>query len=268
VKLPAWTFDSQADYRARREFLSYSTAKHGIEQSLAHLRAYEMAPREATAAMILGTAIHAATLEPEEFRSRYLIAPKVDRRTKDGKAEWESFLTHAVGREVIPADDHQVADQAAAAVRAHPLAGELIADATIESSIYWQDEESGVLCKARPDAYCQKTGTLVDLKSTLSASPREFSRSIFSMGYHRQLAFYRMALEAVGFPVNRVVLIAVEKAPPFGVNVFELEHDSLALGAHQIREFFPKYAAAKAADHWPGYSVETHKVSPPTWAFE
>lgn len=266
MNLPAWRFDPAQEYHARKDFLSSSMISRGVV-SLAHLRAYLDTPSEPTPAMLLGSLIHTATLEPEEFAARYLVAPKVDRRTKEGKAEWDAFQAQAGGREVVSQDDHNTASRCATAVRRHPVAGELLAGCKAESSVYWQDEKTGVLCKARPDAFNPDTGVLLDLKSTTDAGPR-FIRDIFSMGYHRQLAFYSMALEAIGFPVSRVVLIAVEKTPPFQVGLFELDAVSLALGAHRVREFLPKYAAAKAADTWPGYPVEIQKVTPPAWAFE
>ena len=50
---------------------------------------YEVAmnePVEETEAMILGSAIHCAILEPDCFNDRYAVLPKIDLRTTIGKA--------------------------------------------------------------------------------------------------------------------------------------------------------------------------------------
>ena len=41
---------------------------------------------EQTPAMVFGNLLHCLVLEPEDFESTYAVAPKVDKRTKDGKA--------------------------------------------------------------------------------------------------------------------------------------------------------------------------------------
>ena len=69
--------------------------KSGIVQlakSPAHFHEwYHAANEEPTKAMVIGTAIHTAILEPDKYDQSIIIAPQVDRRTKDGKAEWATF---------------------------------------------------------------------------------------------------------------------------------------------------------------------------------
>ena len=70
----------------------YTDAK-GIRSSLlkqilitpAHYQFALQHPKETTAAMSLGTALHAALLEPAAFDAAFAVVPKVDRRTRDGK---------------------------------------------------------------------------------------------------------------------------------------------------------------------------------------
>lgn len=266
MELPSWTFDRAEDYHARKDFLSSGRIKLGM-RSLAHIKAAMEEPQEQTPAMALGSLIHTATLEPETLDQLYAVSPKFDRRTKDGKAQAEAFEQSAQGKIVVSEDDMKVALGCAGRVRSHSVASEILDGAKVESSVYWQHEETGLLCKARPDAYHPDTGTLIDLKSTQDAGPK-FVRDLFSMNYHVQLAFYAMAIEAIGFTVARVVIIAVEKAPPFEVGLYELDADTIALGAHKVREFLPRYAEALKTDVWPGYPRQIQKVSPPAWAFE
>ncbi len=76
-----------------------------IARSPAHYRAQKAAPREATPAMIIGSAFHTATLEPEKFDLEFAVAPEgIDRRTKAGKEEWAAFEAASAGKTVLKAE--------------------------------------------------------------------------------------------------------------------------------------------------------------------
>ena len=64
-----------------------------FERSAAHAR-YEFLNPKATQATDEGGAIHAVTLEPSCLEERYAVRPKhiTDRRTKEGKAAWATFV--------------------------------------------------------------------------------------------------------------------------------------------------------------------------------
>ena len=57
-----------------------------------HYLQYKMGSVEPTPAMEFGLAFHSFVLEPEAFSKDYVLAPKFDRRTKEGKetaAKWD-----------------------------------------------------------------------------------------------------------------------------------------------------------------------------------
>ena len=49
-------------------------------------------PQPTTPAMKFGSAIHMNVLQPEEFHINYAVAPKFDKRTKQGKANHAEFV--------------------------------------------------------------------------------------------------------------------------------------------------------------------------------
>lgn len=256
-----WTIDSAAEYHGKKEYLSSSALRKGL-QSLAHLRCYLDTPQENSEAFAFGRLAHTATLEPEKL-SLYSVMPKIDRRTKEGKAAL--LVMEQSGKEFVPEDDYKTALSCAAAVHSHPVASELLKGATVESSLYW--EQAGVKCKARPDAFQPDDGILIDLKTAQNAGDR-FSREIFSYGYHIQLCFYRLGLMAAGFEVNRAVIIAAEKSPPFAVAVYKLDTSSLELAEREIMSFLPKYKEALESGKWPAYPQQIVTVYPPKWMME
>jgi hypothetical protein len=135
--------------------------------------------REATPAMKAGTLAHCAILEPDKVAERYIVRPDgLEGRTKDGKA-WLAALP--VGIEAATAEQMQTAQRQAAAVRALPEIGPLLANGHAEVSAFWIDEATGAQCKCRPDfVHGTPSGViLLDVKTTQDAAPDAFQRSIW-----------------------------------------------------------------------------------------
>ena len=109
----------------KRSYLSTSALK-AFAKSPNHYIEYVNGERKATPAMELGSAIHCAILEPDEWHDRYTIVPKVDRRTKAGKEAWELFQKSSEGKTVLTDEQHRTMDMARIAVHADPLAKNLI----------------------------------------------------------------------------------------------------------------------------------------------
>ncbi|NBS68382.1 hypothetical protein EBT31_05635, partial [bacterium] len=123
---------------------------------------------EPTPAMRLGTAVHTLTLEPDSWDSRYVTAPQIDRRTKEGKATWAEFEALSAGRELISCDDRAVISRMAEAVWKHPAAEMLLfkLPGKAETTHMWTDEATGLQCKCRPDWLTDDGSLIVDLKTT------------------------------------------------------------------------------------------------------
>lgn len=49
-------------------------------------------PEEPTPALLFGQFVHKLVLEPETVDKEFIVAPTVDKRTKDGKAMWAEFM--------------------------------------------------------------------------------------------------------------------------------------------------------------------------------
>jgi exodeoxyribonuclease VIII len=153
------------------------------------------APRDdsKTAALDEGTAIHMLLLEPEKFADEFVVAPEVDRRTKDGKAEWVEFCAEVEGsgNRVLDSDTMRRLTMMRESVMAHPMARWIFEqDGRNESSIFWTDPETGRQCKCRPDRYIwvDDQPIIVDVKKT--AAFDKFHYSVRDYRYHVQQAMY------------------------------------------------------------------------------
>ena len=212
-------------------------------------------PVEPTAAMRLGSLVHCAVLEPDELLQRYGVAG--DRRTKAGKEQAAAMA--AEGIEAVSEADMVTALLMADAVRQHPAAAALLTTGKAEQSFWWDDQQTGLRCKCRPD---WMTGSvLVDLKTTIDASPAGFARSVAAYRYHVQARHYLSGTFA-----ERFVFIAVEKTYPYAVGVYELDAAAMEHGETLRRRNLATIADCKAINEWPGYGTDIQPLSLPGWA--
>lgn len=218
---------------------------------------------EPTAAMVLGTALHTAVLEPHLWREQFAVAPEgIDRRTKAGKEAWAAFEADAQGKTVLTSDDGQRIRLMAAAVHQHAASSFLLELPGIrEASYFWTDEETGLRCKCRPDWHSADQRLIVDVKTTKDASPREFARSVAAFRYHVQANWYQRP-----FPeAEQFLFIAVESQPPHLVAVYAATPEMVAAGGRAADRDLRLLAACRKAGTWPGYSDEILPLELPTW---
>lgn len=255
-------------YHGDRTSVSSSTLKVLVSKTPAHARAALDDPRPDTPALLLGRAVHARVLEPETFGTRYAVAPRVDRRTKGGKAAWDEFAAARPGAAILTEDDGATVEAIAAAIQAHPLARAAVQGGAAELSGFLTDHETGVQCRIRPDYTRMDAGVLVDVKTTLDASPGAFQKSVHTLGYHVQAAMYAAGFHAItGEPLRDFVFISVEKARPWAVAVYRIEEEALAVGRWLYRRALRTWADCLERDTWPGYSHRIESISLPPWAF-
>lgn len=192
-----------------------------------------------------------------------------DWRTK--KSQDEAREIRVRGAVPILPHDRQAIDDMVASVRAHPFAGPLFAEGTgqAEASLFWTDERTGINRRARIDWLPEQTGRrliIPDLKTCKSAQRDEFAKSAMNYGYHQQAPYYldgAVALELGDDPV--FVFVALEKTPPYLVNVIQLDVTAMRIGASLNRQAIDIFAECTSTGVWPGYSNDVELASLPVW---
>lgn len=235
--------------------------------------------RAPTPAQMIGTAFHALLLEPEDFAASYVVAPKFDRRTKEGKAGAEAFEAQHAGKQLLTQDQWDQLHRMRDAVMAHPAANALLTGApgVAERSVYWRDPVTGLLCRCRPD-FWREDGILVDVKTTEDASAEAFARSIAGWRYHVQHPFYLDGINTMRdqarvdvAQAKAFVFLAVEKSArvvngvALGVAVYVLDNESVELGRVEARQDLERIAECKRTGVWPGYGDKIQPLSLPRW---
>jgi hypothetical protein len=255
------------EYRAVRAW-NFSTLKHGIK-SMAHLR-YVLDNPDADPDTTYRAKLrlyHAAILEPDRLPLDFAFTPKVDRRTKEGKAAWQSALDAAAGKTLVDEQAYKAALCIRDNVRAHPCASKLIDRGKSEHTIRWThtDRDTGAQmpCKGRLD-FLHDVGAIVDLKG-IGTDPRIVRRVAAANHYHVQQGTYAQGLQAAEDIAAPVYLLTYETAPPFDVAVWRMRDCDLDAGWETMRRVLAEVAKCEASGRWPGRFEEEQELDLPPW---
>ena len=233
-------------------------------KSPAHYKAHKAKPQEPTPAMVLGTYIHSAVLEPGKVE--FKVAPKCDRRTTEGKAIYAKFLDNCKETDLVVSEsDFDIINGIKHSVRQHSMASHLLSGGDAELPIFWEDS-AGVKCKARLDYYNPIENCVVDIKTTESATFEDFSRSIYKYAYHRQAAWYLDAIsQKLGKEVRDFVIVAVEKIAPFAIQCYKLDGDAIFYGREKANRAKEIFAECEATGNWPCFEENIKPIGLPVW---
>lgn len=224
-------------------------------------------PEEETPAKIMGSAVHSAILEPDDFKSAVVESPGFDRRTKAGKAEWEAFCSEHKGKIILSPDDFKTCLQIRDAVHRHPVASGLLVGGKAEQSFYAIDRETGELIKCRTDYLHDSGAMIVDVKTTDDASPNGFGKSSANYRYPVQTAWYYDVLDAAyGEHPQDWVFLAVEKTPPYAIGIYFMEPDMVERGRIAARRDFLRIVQHRRSGEWPDYGMTPQPLALPSWS--
>ena len=238
---------SNADYHAHHDYISSSYLKTLINSTPNRATLERNTPKESDA-MAFGTAAHCAVLEPEEFARTYKVSPKVDRRTKAGKDEYEKFLSSlSQGGVAIDGEDYEKITTLVQNLANQPIImNKLIGCDQREVSIF--DSSSTPKLRCRFDAWDGK-GMVIDIKTMREpASEVNFRKAITTFGYGLQAAFYRLVARRVGITINDFAFICLETTAPYEVAAFVLDNSLLDLYEAQLT---PVLANLTTDGTWP-----------------
>ena len=119
----------------------------------------------------------------------------------------------------------------------------------------------------RKHLYREDLGILVDVKTTLSAHPDAFARSVVNYGYHAQEAFYSDGWNALGKNVDGFVFLAWEKTSPYAFGLYELPPAIVEEGRAIISRALDAYATCVRTDSWPAYGEGVQELDFKRWAY-
>lgn len=227
----------------------------------------------------VGKAAHDMLLMGEDWRKSYHVLPEgftSNATQKFAKEIKERDAAIKAGIPVLRYQDAKVVEEVTKAIGANRDAINALSNGLPEMTLAWQDKETGVWLRARPDWLPNSiingapVRVVTDLKflAQTHCRPHGFSKALFDFGYHQSAAFYDDGIEAIyGQRATNWLFLAVEKDKPHSVSVYELPAQDVERGRFQNRQAIRTFADCLAADKWPSYtSEEIQMVGLPSWA--
>ncbi|MBL4809042.1 MAG: PD-(D/E)XK nuclease-like domain-containing protein [Phycisphaerales bacterium] len=221
------------------------------------------ASEKRTEYFVEGSAFHTIILEPELFKNEFVV--HLPFKGEGSRKQKERLISMNPGKDLILMETYNTVNYMRDAVMNHPIAGELFNDGFAERVFNWIDPATGVKCKCKPDWFNTKRKCTVDLKSTDDASNSSFVRSSFKYRYHVQSPFYIDGLKNNGINSDSFIFVAVEKEPPYLVNVFYSPKDSMDFGREEYLNDLEIYKECKLNNEWPGYGDTITPLELPGW---
>jgi len=248
------------------ECVNNSTLWQITKKSAMHAKEYIENPPEPSKAFVFGRGLHSFLLEPDKFFEEYIIAPKIDRRTKAGKEEYAQFEQESLGKDIITEADYVVYQIIAKQIKGNE-AHKLIKNGKAEVCIVWEDPRTGLMCKARLDYVHPDWAIIVDVKSTTDASRDEFASSIYKYGYFQQCAFYSWGWNQLTGDEVDFNFLPCEKAAPYAVAAYRMPENVFIAGAKCYKKSLKIYKQCLESGIWKGYQDTVETLDMPQWAY-
>ena len=224
---------------------------------------------EPTPSLVFGQLFHKLALEPEGFADEYAVLPQIDRRTVEGKKLWSEFVQTAEEKTLITAEEYRRATEMCMALKNAPYVNKLLSGQR-EKEYFWIDEMTGEECKCRADciSVADRVNMIVDIKSTSDATTEHFMKDAISYGYDFQAAMYTEGIKKCTGKEYVFVFIAIEKEPPYAVNILQADKLFIKRGYDIFRELIGIYHDCRINNDWYGYLGKykmINNLSLPAW---
>jgi hypothetical protein len=243
--------DTFFEYLGKKDHVSASALKSFMKSPRMYYYEQFEKEREEKRHFAVGSALHEAVLEPELFKTNFIVSPKFDRRTKQGKLDASNFDIDAerLGKTVIVVDEMEMIIKIAENAMKNETLTELIKNSHRELSCYTEDPTTGLKLKMRPDSMHETKSIIVDIKTCLDSSPTKFKKDVYNYGYSISAAFYADFLNRETY-----LFAACEKQAPYQISIYALSDESMQYGREQYRAGLDMLKWCKDNDFYPDYA--------------
>lgn len=236
-------------------------------------------PPETTDALRMGAAFHDALLLPDLWtggkRYHFLAEGFSRAKTKAMALEIaEAEAAEAAGLVLISEDERIQIDAMVKAMRDNEGINAFLSHGEAEITLAWQDPETGVWLRARPDWLLDSRKFGINVKSAADASYNGFQKDIRAYGYHQSAALELDGYKAIfgHYPTN--YLHPVVEKPGKGwepgdylpVALWELPGEDIERGRWLNRQAIRRFAECLNRGKWPGYADEPELCGLPGWS--
>lgn len=225
---------SNADYHADPAI--GSTSVKAISESPANLY---FNPFKGSKSAHIGSAIHAALLEPAMYAREYVLRDDISTRNS---VAYKSILSSHSEDSILIGGEVETVNRMFETSRLNKdFMYYMGTQGHSEVSMFARCPDTGLNLKCRFDRLSDSLPYPLDVKSCRDASKRGFSNACGQYHYHIQAAFYLYVLKlTTGRDLNQFAFFAIENTAPYRNCMYYIGEDSLELGRRQMLDALQK----------------------------
>jgi len=217
----------------------------------------------------IGSAIHAALLEPYLYDEQYTLRQDISSRNSKEYKELASKL--APEYILIGSEVDTVSWMVWSSQMNDDFMDYMNTKGSSEVSMFAECPETGLMLKCRFDRLSDTLAYPLDVKSCRDASERGFSNAFGQYKYHIQAAFYLYVLKlATGIEYNQFAFFAIENSPPYRNCMYYIGEESLELGYREMYAALDKLVACKENESlkYEGIVLPSNEINVPAYLLD
>lgn len=243
--------------------LSFSSIKEFM-RSPRHYVKYLTQERKQTEAMLFGAVCHKLILEPQDFENEYIVEPEFNKRTNQGKEDYQAFLTSIEEKKLTPI-------QPATMLKAKELLTQLMGTPAhnMVKSMSKKEERFDMIHETGLPVcgYIDGVGNdfNLEIKIVTSADTDDIIRDFYKMKYHIQAGIYHWSN---GKPIYYLV---IENSFPYLPRIFKASDEYVMEGKKAFNKAMTDFKFCLDTDSFDmGYEfhngIEPATLTLPGWA--
>lgn len=257
--------------------LSYSSLKYFLTSPLHFAHAWHRKKfYTATPAMMFGSLVDCLLLTPEKLEKEFMVMPQINRRTNEGKAQWE-VLQEKMKAEKLTAvteEDLIIATAMVKAAYENPMSRRLLDNVSrTQRKMEWTDKKTKLPMISYMDGEGEANDRpfILEVKTAINGEIEDFARACINFDYPLQAGTYFTGYMAKTGLVPDYYYLIMEKPKiadvtpdavtledrmktPVAINVGLASGDFVKLGRQQFRRALDGMAACiDAQDFHKGY---------------
>jgi len=154
-----------------------------------------------------------------------LKSVKASKAYKDAKDAFEKENDAKYLIDDVGVESWEVIQEMIASCKADKTITAILEKTDYQKSFVWQDPDTGLLCKTRPDLAVNRQKVIVDIKTDLDASPQAFFRKAANLDYPMQATMQIEGVEQSGYidKVDDYYWLVVEKVAPYNAQLYRFQ---------------------------------------------
>lgn len=262
-------------YHENKTHVSATTLKYARE-SLKHYDWYRRGKikREDKPHFSFGNAFELALLSPTEYLSKVAVLPDselveaafiADPKLQKPRASAiyqkgaKEFFEANKGKYIINdtgKESFETIEEMLSSCYQDKMIQGLIKNTEYQLSLFWDDPQTGVKLKTRPDICKRKKNIIINVKTTEDGSPEGFSKELKKWDYPLQAVIEMSGCLNSGLmeSVDKYFWLVCEKVEPYNATIYEFAPADIGAVMDTFHFMLDRIKKAEEQNKWPGYS--------------